>query len=123
LRANKLRIVETVLESTTRFIANQLVWENPEQRRKLENIALLLQGAIQAQGKVGIKMNVRKGDLKTVLKILPSLHSPTISDQFDREWVAVEVIIEEKQVRDLLPGLKKAGAQGIIEYPLNKMII
>lgn len=123
LRANNLRIVETVLESTTRFIANHSVWKNPVQRRKLENIALLLQGAIRAQGKVGIKMNVRKGDLEAVLKILPSLHSPTIADQFDRDWVAVEVIIEEKRVRELIPDLKEAGAQGIIEYPLNKIVI
>ncbi len=123
LRANNLRIVETVLESTTRFIANRAVWENPRQRRKLENIALLLQGAIQAQGKVGIKMNVRRDDLKKILGLLPALHSPTISDQIDQNWVAVEVIIEEKRVRELIPDLKQAGAQGIIEYPLNKIVI
>ncbi|MFH1037322.1 MAG: ATP phosphoribosyltransferase [PVC group bacterium] len=123
LRANNLRIVETVLESTTRFIANREVWDNPPQRRKLENIALLLQSAIQAQGKVGIKMNVRKEDLGKVLEILPALHSPTISDQLDQNWVAVEVVIEEKRVRELVPDLKEAGAQGIIEYPLNKIVI
>ncbi|MDP8214132.1 MAG: ATP phosphoribosyltransferase [Candidatus Euphemobacter frigidus] len=123
LRANKLRIVETVLESTARFIANRAVWENPVRRRKLENIALLLQGAILAQGKVGIKMNVRKSGLEKVLSILPSLHSPTISDQLDKNWAAIEVIIEEKRVRELIPDLKEAGAQGIIEYPLNKIVL
>jgi ATP phosphoribosyltransferase len=123
LRANKLRIVETILESTTRLIANREVWEDPPRRRKLENIALLLQGAIEAQGKVGMKMNVPRDRLEKILKILPALHSPTLSDQIDRDWVAVEVVIEEKRVRELIPDLKGAGAAGIIEYPLNKIVI
>ncbi len=123
LRANKLRIVETVLESTTRFIANREVWRNPSRRKKLENIALLLQGAIEAQGKVGMKMNVPRENLERMLEILPALHSPTLSDQLDRDWVAVEVVIEEKRVRELIPDLKEAGAEGIIEYPLNKIVI
>lgn len=123
LRANNLRIIETVMESTTRFIANRSVEDNPAQRRKLDNIAMLLQGAITAQGKVGFKMNLRKSDLDKVLNILPSLHSPTISDQLDKNWIALEVIIEEKEVRELIPALKEAGAQGIIEYPLNKIVI
>jgi len=123
LRANNLRIIETVLESTTRFIANRSVGDNQAQRRKLDNIAMLLQGAINAQGKVGLKMNLRKDDLEKVLQILPALHSPTISDQLDKNWIAIEVIIEEKGVRELIPALKEAGAQGIIEYPLNKIVI
>ncbi len=122
LRANNLRIVETVLESTTRFIANTAVWKDPDRKRKLENIALLLQGAIEAQGKVGLKMNVPRRVLEQLLEILPALHSPTLSDQIDRDWVAVEVVIEEKRVRELIPVLKGAGAEGIIEYPLNKIV-
>ncbi len=122
LRANNLRIVETVLESTTRFIANTAVWKDPARRRKLENIALLLQGAIEAQGKVGLKMNVPRRALEQLLEILPALHSPTLSDQIDRDWVAVEVVIEERRVRELIPILKGAGAEGIIEYPLNKIV-
>lgn len=123
LRANNLRVLETVLESTTRFIANEKVWGDPPRRRKLENIALLLQGAIEAQGKVGLKMNVPRDELERVLEILPALHSPTVSDQIDRGWVAVEVVIEEKLVRELIPVLKGAGAAGIIEYPLNKIVV
>jgi ATP phosphoribosyltransferase len=123
LRANNLRIIDTVLESTTRFISNRAVGEDPIKRRKLDNIAMLLQGAINSQGKVGFKMNLRRDDLANVLKILPALHSPTISDQLDRNWIAIEVIIEEKEVRKLIPSLKEAGAQGIIEYPLNKIVI
>jgi ATP phosphoribosyltransferase len=123
LRANNLRIVETILESTTRLIANEEIWEDPARRRKLENIALLLQGAIEAQDKVGIKMNVPRDGLQRVLEILPALHSPTLSDQIDRGWVAVEVVLEEKRVRELIPVLKAAGAAGIIEYPLNKIVV
>ena len=122
LRANNLRIVETILESTTRFIANTAVWKDPARRRKLENIALLLQGAIEAQGKVGLKMNVPRRALEQMLELLPALHSPTLSDQIDRDWVAVEVVIEERRVRELIPVLKSAGAEGIIEYPLNKIV-
>jgi len=123
LRANNLRIVETLLESTTRLIANRKVWADPPRRRKLENIALLLQGAIEAQDKVGIKMNVPRDGLQRVLEILPALHSPTLSDQIDRGWVAVEVVLEERRVRELIPVLKAAGAAGIIEYPLNKIVV
>jgi len=123
LRANNLRIVETILESTTRLIVNRRVWADPPRRRKLENIALLLRGAIEAQDKVGMKMNVPRDGLERVLDILPALHSPTVSDQIDRDWVAVEVVIEEKRVRELIPVLKSAGAAGIIEYPLNKIVV
>ncbi len=123
LRANNLRIVETILESTTRLIVNEKVWEDPPRRRKLENVALLLQGAIEAQDKVGMKMNVPRDELQRVLEILPALHSPTLSDQIDRGWVAVEVVIEEQRVRELIPVLKAAGAAGIIEYPLNKIVV
>jgi len=123
LRANKLRVIETVLESTTRFIVNPTAWEDAAIRRKVENIRLLLQGAIEAQDKVGLKMNVPRDLLETVLTRLSSLHSPTISEQKDSAWVAVEVIIGEKEVRELIPGLKEAGAQGIIEYPLNKLVL
>lgn len=123
LRANNLRIVETILESTTRLIVNKKIWEDPPCQRKLENLALLLQAAIDAQDKVGMKMNVRRDGLQRVLEILPALHSPTLSDQIDRDWVAVEVVIEEKRVRELIPALKAAGATGIIEYPLNKIVV
>jgi len=122
LRANNLRVIETILESTTRFIANKNTWADPAKRQKLENIALLLEGAIRAQGKVGIKMNVPKKRLEEIISLLPSLHSPTISDQLDQDWAAVEVVIEEEQVRRLIPELKAAGAEGIIEYPLNKIV-
>ncbi|MEA1927189.1 MAG: ATP phosphoribosyltransferase [Candidatus Auribacterota bacterium] len=123
LRANNLRIIETVLESTSRFIANPAVGQDPEKRRKLDSISLLLQGAINAQGKVGLKMNLRNDDLEKVLEKLPSLHSPTISNQLDENWIAIEIISEEKKVRELIPVLKEAGAEGIIEYPLNKIVI
>jgi len=122
LRANKLRVIETVLESTTRFIVNPSSWEDPVLRRKVENIVLLLQGAIEAQDKVGLKMNVPRAKLDAVLGRLSSLHSPTISEQKDPGWVAVEVIIREREVREIIPGLKEAGAGGIIEYPLNKVV-
>lgn len=122
LKANNLRVIETVLESTTRFIANRDIWKDEPRRSKLRNIALLLEGAIRAQGKVGIKMNVPKNKLERIIAILPSLHSPTISDQLDQDWAAVEVVIEETAVRRLIPELKGGGAQGIIEYPLNKIV-
>ncbi len=123
LRANNLRVIETVLESTTRLIANTSAWEVKEKRDKLENLALLLQGAIAAQNKVGLKMNLRRSDLPEITSLLSSLHSPTISEQSDPEWVAVEVVTDEKKARDLIPRLKRLGAQGIIEYPLNKIIL
>ena len=123
LRANKLRIIDTVLESTTRLIANVTTWQTRKKREKLENLALLLQGAIAAQDKVGLKMNLRRSALPEVSRCLSSLHSPTISEQSDPEWVALEVIIDEREVRDLIPRLKRLGAEGIIEYPLNKIIL
>jgi ATP phosphoribosyltransferase len=122
LRANNLRIVEPVLESTTRFIANKAAWEDPWKREKIENIALLLKGALEAEAKVGLKMNVPKKQLDAIVAQLSSLHTPTISSQTDSDWVALEVVIDEKTVRDLIPRLRKAGAEGIIEYPLNKVI-
>jgi len=122
LRANKLRIVDTVLESTTRFIANQRAWENPWKREKIENVVMLLKGALEAEAKVGLKMNVPKKQLDAIVEQLSSLRTPTISNQTDPDWVALEVVIDEKTVRDLIPRLRKAGAEGIIEYPLNKVI-
>ena len=122
LRANNLRIVETVLESTTKLIANAAAWEDPWKRKKLENLNLLLQGALLAEEKVGLKMNLPRRKLEKVLAVLPAMHTPTIADLADREWMALEVIIDEKVVRDLLPELKRAGASGIVEYPLNKII-
>ena len=122
LRANKLREVATVCESTTQLIANRKSWMNPWKRAKIENIALLLKGAILAEEKVGLKMNVPKRDLKTVLAILPALQKPTISSLSDPDWYDVDTIIDEKTAKKLIPELKRAGAQGIIEYPLNKVI-
>lgn len=122
LRANNLRIIETVLESTTWLIANPKAWNNSWKKQKIENLLLLLQGALQAEEKVGLKMNVSKENLQRVIEKLPSLHTPTISNLTDSDWVAVEVVIDEKVVRESVPELKRAGAQGIIEYPLNKVI-
>jgi len=122
LRANKLREVATVCESTTRLIANRKSWMTPWKRNKIENLALLLKGAILAEEKVGLKMNVPKKDLKAVLLVLPAIKKPTISNLSDPEWVDVDTIIDEKVVKHLIPQLKRAGAQGIIEYPLNKVI-
>ncbi len=122
LRANKLRIVETVLESTTRFIANKESWKDPWKRVKIENMAMLLHGAIQAEAKVGLKMNIRKTDLNRILKLIPALRRPTISQLSDDNWVAIETIIDENIVRKIIPELKRAKAEGIIEYPLNKVI-
>lgn len=124
LRANKLKIIDTICVSTTQFITNKTSWKEPFKRSKMENIVLLLQGAILSEGKVGIKMNVKNTPeaIKNVLKLLPALKNPTISQLSDKKWVAVESIIDELVVRDLIPRLKKAGAQGIIEYPLNKVI-
>lgn len=122
LRANRLRIIDTITESTTKLIANHAAWSNPWKRKKIESLALLLKGALQAGGKVGLKMNVPKYLLDEVSARLPALHTPTISYQMDPEWVAVEIITDEWVVRDLIPVLKEAGATGIIEYPLNKVI-
>jgi ATP phosphoribosyltransferase len=123
LRANRLRIIETVLESNTQLIANCRSWENEAKRQKIENLALMLTGAIQAQGRVGLMLNVRKEDLKAVLAVLPALKRPTISSLSDDEWVAVNTIIEERLAREVIPRLKAANAQGIVEYPLNKVVV
>ena len=123
LRANRLRILDTVMESNTQLIANHTVLADPWKRTKLENIALLLKAAIEAQGRVGLMLNVRRADLTAVLALLPALQRPTISALSDDEWVAVNTIIEERTVRDLIPRLKSARAQGIVEYPLNKIVL
>jgi len=123
LRANRLRIVDTVMESNTQFIANNTALTDPWKRTKLENIALLLKAAIEAHGRVGMMLNVRRADLPGVLALLPALQRPTISALSDEEWVAVNTIIEERTVRDLIPRLKSSGAQGIVEYPLNKIVL
>jgi ATP phosphoribosyltransferase len=122
LRANRLRIVDTVAESTAKLIANRQAWADPWKREKIEVLAMLLRGALEADAKVGLKMNVPRAKLEMVCNQLPSLHTPTISNQMDQDWVALEVIIDEQVVRDLIPALRKAGATGIIEYPLNKVI-
>lgn len=122
LRANNLRIVETVIESTTRFIANKKSWQDKWKRQKMENIALLLKGALTAEEKVGLKMNCPESALKRVLSLLSAMHSPTVSSLSEKGWYAIEVITDEKMVRDLIPKLKNIGASGIVEYPLNKVI-
>ena len=122
LRANKLRIVEELLTSSTRFIANTNAWKDTWKREKMENLAMLLQGALAAEGMVGLKMNVEKKNLDALMKILPAMKQPTVSALSDSGWAAIEVIIEEKTVKRMIPQLKRAGAQGIIEYPLNKVI-
>jgi len=122
LRANNLRIVDTLLTSTTRFVAGKDAWAIPWKREKMENIAMLLKGAIEAKAKVGLKMNVPEDRLSEVVSFLPAEKSPTVSRLADSAWVAVEVILEEKQERELIPRLKRAGATGIITYPLNKVI-
>lgn len=122
LRANNLRIVDTLLQSTTRFIASKAAWADPIKREKMENIAMLLRGAIEARSKVGLKMNAPKARLAEIVSFLPAEKSPTVSQLADAEWVAVEVILEEKLERELIPRLKRAGATGIITYPLNKII-
>ena len=123
LRANRLRILDTVMESNTQLIANDTALTDPWKRTKIENIALLLRAAIEAQGRVGLMLNVRRVDLAKILALLPALQRPTISSLSDEEWVAVNTIIEEKTVRDLIPKVKAAGGQGIVEYPLNKIVI
>jgi ATP phosphoribosyltransferase len=123
LRANKLRILETVMESNTQLIANTEAWEDAGKRRKLEDIRLLLEGAIAALGKVGLMLNVRRDELAAVLGVLPALKNPTVSQLSDENWVAVNTIIEEMTVRTIIPRLKEAGAQGIVEYPLNKIVM
>jgi len=122
LRANKLRIVEELLQSNTQLIANRQSYRDPWKREKIEQISLLLQGALRAEGMVGLKMNVSANDLKGVMEILPSITAPTISNLFQSDWFALEVMVSEKVVRELIPQLIKRGAVGIIEYPLNKVI-
>lgn len=122
LRANNLRIVDTILESTTVLIANRDSWKDSWKRQKIENIALLLNGALRAEEKVGLKMNVRRADLDRVLKVLPAMQNPTISSLSEAGWFSLEVIVDEKKVRELIPVLKNTGASGIVEYPLNKVI-
>lgn len=122
LRANNLRIIETILESTTCLIANPKAWADEWKQRKIRHMALLLQGALLAQQKVGLKLNVAQADLSKVLQLLPAMKAPTVSPLADSGWVAIEVVVDELQVRDLIPQLKEAGARDIIEYPLNKVV-
>jgi ATP phosphoribosyltransferase len=122
LRANNLRILDTVISSTTRFVANKQAWNDKFKREKIENISILLNAAIEARSKVGLKMNVKKCDLDSILQVLPAEKSPTVSALADTDYVAIEVIIEEKIERSLVPALKRTGASGIITYPLNKVI-
>jgi ATP phosphoribosyltransferase len=123
LRANNMRIVETILETNTKLIANQQAWQDGEKRRKMEQLAMLLEGAIRAEGKVGLLINVPKDKLDGVLAILPSLHQPTIAALTDDDWVDVTIVLDEIIARDLIPELKGRGAQGITEFPLNKVIL
>ena len=123
LRANNLRILDEVLQSTTRFIANRTAYADPWKQQKIDDIALMLRGAMAAEGKVGLSMNVPREKLKQVLSLLPALQKPTISNLSDEEWVDVTTIVDESVVRRILPRLKAAGAQGIVEYPLNKVIL
>lgn len=122
LRANKLRVIATVLESTTRLHANKDSWQDAWKREKLQNLAVLLQGALRADSKAGLKMNLPKDKLEDVLSVLPSMKHPTVSQLVNSDWMALEVVLDERQARDLIPELKRSGAQDIIEYPLNKVI-
>ena len=122
LAANNIRVIDTVITSTTRLIANKKAWQDKFKREKIENIAILLNAAIEARSKVGLKMNIKKSALKDVLKILPAEKSPTISSLADEDYIAIEVIIDDNIERTLVPALKRAGASGIITYPLNKVI-
>jgi ATP phosphoribosyltransferase len=123
LRANKLKIIDTVMESNTQLIANRDSWRDEWKRRKLEDMRMLLEGAINALGKVGLMLNVHKQDLNRVLSVLPALKRPTISHLSDEEWLAVNTILDETTVRDIIPRLKQAGGSGIVEYPLNKIVL
>jgi ATP phosphoribosyltransferase len=122
LRANHLRVVDTILESSTRFIANRAAWQDAWKREKIGNMAMLLEGAIKAYSRVGLMLNLRRADLDKVLAALPALRNPTIAQLSDTEWLAINTIVEEKSVRQLIPKLKAAGAEGIVEYPLNKVV-
>ena len=122
IRANNLRIIDTLITSTTRFIANKEAWNDPFKREKIENIAILLKAAINAKSKVGLKMNIERENLDKILKLLPAEKSPTLSNLVDSNFVAIDVIVDDKVERELVPALKRAGASGIISYPLNKVI-
>ena len=123
LRANRLRIIDTLMESETQLIANRAAYADGWKKQKIDNIAMMLQGAIAAQGQVGMMMNARKVDLPAILAVLPALNSPTISTLSDPEWVALNTILDERTVRDVIPKLKAAGATGIVEYPLSKIVL
>ena len=122
LRANKLRIVDTLLYTNTKLIANKASWANPAKRKKIETIALLLQGALEAGSKVGLKLNLPKTSLDSLIKALPALRNPTVSPLSNPDWIALETIIDESVVREIIPMLKELGAEGIVEYPLNKVV-
>ena len=122
LYSHNLKIIEVIMESTPRLIANKDSWKDEWKREKIKNISMLLRGALIAEGKVGLKMNLKKENLKKILKILPAMKKPTISPLADEKWVAIETIVDKKIVKDLIPDLKKNGAEGIVEYPLNKVI-
>jgi len=123
LRANKLKIIDTVLESNTQLIANKNSWEDEQKRRKLQDIKMLLDGAINALGKVGLMLNVHRENLPNVLSVLPALKRPTISNLSEEDWLAVNTILDESTVRNIIPRLKEAGGEGIVEYPLNKIVL
>ncbi len=122
LRANNLKIIETICESTTQFIVNKKAWQDSWKKNKIDEIILLVKGAILAEGKVGLKMNARKKDAEKIVAILPSMKAPTVSCLFDEKWVDIDTVIDEEDVKKMIPKLRKAGAQGFIEYPLNKVI-
>lgn len=122
LRVHNLQIIDTVCQSTTQLVANKSSWKNLWKKEKMENIALLLKGAVNAEAKVGLKLNVKKGNLEKILSLLPALRNPTVSNLSKPGWCAIEIVADEKVVRELIPSLKKAGAEGIIEYSLNKVV-
>jgi ATP phosphoribosyltransferase len=123
LRANRLRIIETLMESETQLIANRNAWKDDWKRRKIETLALMLNGAMAAQRQVGLMLNVQRASLDAVLKELPALNSPTVNQLHDPNWVAVNTILEQHTVRDVIPRVKAAGATGIVEYPLSKVVL
>jgi ATP phosphoribosyltransferase len=123
LRANRLRIIDTVMESETHLIANRTAYEDPWKKQKIDSLALMLNAAISAQGRVGLMLNVEKANLPAILAVLPALNSPTVSELSDPKWVALNTILEEGVVRDVVPKLKAAKATGIVEYPLNKVVL
>src|SRR6185437_4084889 len=123
LRANHLRIIDTLLESNTQVIANKKSWQDAEKRRKIEHLAMMLRGAMAAKERVGLMLNVRKENLDAVLAVLPSLKGPTVSTLSDPDWLAVNTVIEESAAWSVIPRLKEAKAQGIVEYPLNKVVM